>query len=97
MSFNPANTKWSVAPYDNNGKLGNFDPTPWAFQKESMNAGTLWVGGYQVVPGSDNTIACEIFMAGSSNISDSFGVVFVTADRFIATKNGAYYRFGKKI
>jgi hypothetical protein len=97
MNFNPTNTKWSVAEFDNSGKLGNFSTTPWEFHQESMNAGSLWVGGYQPSPGSDNKIACEIFMAGSSAVSDAFEVGFVTSDRFVGTKNGALYRFGKKI
>jgi hypothetical protein len=97
MSYNPAGTKWSVAPFDNNGHLGGFDATPWEFQSQSMNAGTLWVGGYQFVPGSDNSIACQIFKSGSTAPTDAFQVIFVTQDRFIVTKTGWIYRFGKKI
>jgi hypothetical protein len=97
MSCNPADTKWSVAAFNNDGKIDGFHPTPWEFHQESMNAGTLWVGGYKLMPGTDTTYLCEILMAGSTTVSDSFEVVFVTPDRFVATKNGALYRFGKKI
>jgi hypothetical protein len=97
MSVNPAGTKWSVAEMDNNGKIGSFHGTPWEFNQVSMNAGTLWAGGYQTIPGSDISYACEIVMANTSNPSDKFEVHFVTSDRFIATKGGKLYRFGKRI
>jgi hypothetical protein len=97
MSFNPAGTKWSVAAFDNNGTLGGFHPTPWEFNRQSMNAGALWVGGYQAIPGNDSAYNCEIIGAGGSDPADNFEVHFVSADRFVATKGGALYRFGKKI
>lgn len=97
MSFNPAGTKWSVAAMDNNGAIGGFHPVPWEFNRQSMNAGNLWVGGFQAVAGSDISYSCEILMAGATDPSDQFEVHFVSADRFIATKGGALYRFGKKI
>lgn len=97
MSFNPAGTKWSVSPMDNSGAIAGFHPVPWQFHQQSMNAAALWVGGYSAIPNSLDGISCEILMAGASGVSDSFQVFFVTADRFIATKNGALYRFGKKI
>ena len=94
MSFNPANTKWSVAEFDDNGKIGDFHPTPWEFHNQSMNAGQLWYGGYQFTTGSDNTITCEIG-SGNTPVNDTFQVVFVTSTRFVATKHKALYRFGK--
>ena len=97
MGFNPAGTKWSVASMDNNGAIGTFHPTPWEFQNQSINAAALWVGGYSAIQGSDNRFACEIFSAGATTVSDSFEVVFISANRFIATKGGSLYRFGKKI
>jgi hypothetical protein len=97
MSFNPAGTRWSVAAFDNNGALGGFHPVPWEFHRESMNAGNLWYGGYRVSSDSASTFTAEIFMAGNTAPADQFEVVFVTADRFVATKNGALYRFGKKL
>ena len=97
VSFNPAGTRWSVAAMDKNGNVGGFHPTPWEFQAQSMKAGTLWVGSYKLIQGSNNKYACEIMPPGSNKVSDSFDVEFVTADRFIATKAGAPYRSGKKI
>jgi hypothetical protein len=97
MSYNPSGTKWSVAAFDDNGALGGFHPVPWEFHGQSMNAGNLWVGGYQPAPGSDNTYNCEIFSAGAASVSDAFQVVFVSDHRFVATKGGALYRFGKKL
>lgn len=66
------------------------------FHTQVVNAGTLWTGGYSAVPGSDNRIACEK-MGPSGAIDDSWEVVFVTPDRFIATQQGALYRFGKRL
>jgi hypothetical protein len=97
MSFNPAGTKWSVAAMDNNGAIAGFHPVPWQFHQQAMNAAAPWVGGYTPILGSLDGISCEIFAAGATSVSDSFQVFFVTADRFVATKNGALYRFGKKI
>ena len=96
-SFNPAGSRWSVATLDNNGSLGGFHPTPWEFQAQTMNAGTIWVGSFKGVEGNGNKITCEIMPPGAKTVSDSFDVEFVTADRFIATKGGALYRFGKKL
>jgi hypothetical protein len=97
MRFNPANTTWSVAAFDDNGALGSFHPTPWEFHQEAMNAGTLWVGGYTAIPEDSDGIRCEILGAGASAVTDSFEVFFVTPTRFIATKDGLLYRFGKKL
>ncbi|CAI7979619.1 MULTISPECIES: hypothetical protein [unclassified Parafrankia] len=97
MPFSPANTKWSVAAFDDNGAIGSFHPTPWEFHQEAMNAGTLWVGGYTAIPEVSNGIRCENLKAGAGAVSDSFEVFFVTPTRFIATKSGALYRFGKKL
>jgi hypothetical protein len=97
MSFNPAGTKWSVAAMDNNGAIAGFHPVPWEFHQQSMNAAALWVGGYSAIPGSLDGFSCEILAAGAANVSDSFQVFFLTGDRFIATKGGALYRFGKRI
>jgi hypothetical protein len=97
MSFNPVNTKWSVANMDNDGKVDNFSPTPWVFNEQSMNAELLWAGGYQFVLGNDDKISCQIIAHDSPTASDSFEVNFITPDRFIATKDGKLYRFGKKI
>lgn len=97
MSFNPAGTKWSVAAFDNEGRLGNFRPTPWELHNQSMQAGTHWTGGYTAIPDRGNAIACETIGAGAAGVTDTFEVVFVTPDRFIATQRGAFYRFGKKL
>ena len=97
MSFNPAGTKWSVAAMDNDGKISSFHGTPWEFNQESMNGGALWTGGYRAVPDSDGSYTCQILSAGSTNPTEGFEVVFVTPERFIATKDGKLYRFGKKI
>jgi hypothetical protein len=97
VSFTPAGTRWSVAAMDNNGSVGGYHGTPWEFQAQSMNAAALWVGSYSPIQGSDIKFACEIKHAGAAAATDTFEVVFVTADRFIATKDGALYRFGKKI
>jgi hypothetical protein len=97
MAFNPTGTKWSVAPFNQDGTIGSFHPTPWEFNRQSMNSGSLWAGGYQAVKGADNTYDCEVLAMNASDPTESFQVVFVTADRFVATKNGALYRFGKKI
>jgi hypothetical protein len=88
-SCNPAGTKWSVAPMNDDGTLGSFDSIPWEFQNQSINAGTLWSCSYSPIPGSDNRINCK----GSY----SFEVVFLTTNHFVATKDGSLYRFGKKI
>jgi len=96
-TFNPSGTKWSVAAMDDKGVIGNFHPTPWEFNDESMNAGALWAGGYREIQGSAGSYDCEILSQGSESPTDSFEVHFVTADRFIATKNDNLYRFGKKI
>lgn len=97
MSFNPANTKWSVAAMDDNGKVDGFHPTPWVFNVESMNAALLWAGGYQFTLGNDSKVSCQIIAHNSPTVTDSFEVNFITPDRFIATKGGRLYRFGKKI
>ena len=96
MNIRLEGTKWSVGAFDHNGRLSEPHPVPWEFHGQSMNAGTLWVGGYSPVPGSDNRFTCEILMAGASTVSDSFEVVFLTPDRFIATRQGVLYRFGKR-
>jgi hypothetical protein len=96
VAFNPAGTKWSVAALDDNGQVGDFHPTLWEFHNPSMNAGALWSGGYNPVPGCDDAYHCEILAAGSVVVSDAFDVFFVTPTRFVATKAGALYRFGKK-
>ncbi|MCD4483408.1 hypothetical protein LQR31_02840 [Chromobacterium vaccinii] len=90
MSF-PSNTQWSVAPFDNNGTISSFHPTPWEFGNGTMQAQGLWNGEYQHTPSSSNTIKCHL------NNGDMFEVIFVTTTRFIATKNGGLYRFGKLI
>jgi hypothetical protein len=96
MAFNPAGTRWSVATFDDNGQLGNFHPTPWEFNNLSLNGGADFAGGYTLKPGDDDAYICEIIAAGSSDPSDSFEVFFVTSNRFIATKSGTLYRFGKR-
>ena len=97
MKFNPKGTKWSVAAMDNDGKIEGFHPVHWEFHDESMNAGDLWVGGYREMLESEGSFSCQIQMAGNSAPSDSFEVIFLTEQRFIATKNGVLYRFGKKV
>ncbi|MBL9005100.1 MAG: hypothetical protein JNJ46_12685 [Myxococcales bacterium] len=89
-------TKWLVAAFDNNGQLGGFHSVPWEFHAQVVHAGTLWTGGYSAVAGSDNRIACEK-MGPSGAIDDAWEVVFVSPDRFVATKQGALYRFGKRV
>ena len=45
----PAGTKWSVAPYDDNGTIGDFHPVAWEFHDRGlMNAGNLWAGLYKL-------------------------------------------------
>jgi len=95
MSFNPAGTKWSVAAMDNNGHVGDPHPTPWEFHSPSLNSGTLWSGGYTPIPGTDNAFHCELIANGT--VGDAWDVIFVSPDRFVATKAGSLYRFGKKI
>jgi hypothetical protein len=96
MSFNPAGTKWSVAGFDSNGALTTaFHPTPWEFHRQSLNAGNYWSGGYQPMPGCDNAFIVETISSGT--VADNLEVYFLTPDRFIATKGGALYRFGKKL
>lgn len=91
QSFNPVGTSWSVCVMENNGTMHEFHPVPWTFNSaNSFYAGTLWTGNYSQIPGSDNGFTCNI-------VSDTFEVYFVTPDRFIATKNGQLYRFGKKL
>ncbi len=101
MSFDFENAKWSVAVINNDGHFDlPFDSTPWEFHQGSMNAGAIWAGGYVFynwVSGSDCRIACEIRWTGSNTITDAFEVIFLTHDRFIATKNNALYRFGKRL
>lgn len=97
MGFNPAGTKWSVAAFDDNGALGGFHPTPWEFGHVAIHADGFWAGGYELVPGSDDRYRCEIVDAGVTAIVDAFEVVFVSNRRFVATKNGALYRFGRKL
>jgi hypothetical protein len=96
-TFTPAGTRWSVAAMDNTGTVGGYQGTPWEFQSQSMNAGALWAGSYSAIQGRDGKFWCEITHAGATAVTGTFEVVFVTADRFIATKNGSLYRFGKKI
>jgi hypothetical protein len=93
----PAGTKWSVAPYDDNGTIGDFHLVAWEFHDRGlMNAGNLWAGIYKPKMGGDDAIDCHIqFLSG--NEEDDFTVVFLTGDRFVAIKAGHLYRFGKKI
>ena len=97
MKFIPRNTKWSVAPMDNDGKIGAFHPVPWEFFDELFNAGDLWVGGYREIPESDGSFTCEIQSTGNKAPTDAFEVTFITPERFIATRAGKIYRFGIKI
>jgi hypothetical protein len=94
MTFNPTNTVWSVAGFDDNGTLTEFSPTPWDFGAGTMSAAGFWTGTYAPISGESDAIACHI--QGVSG-NDAFQVHFLTLTRFIATKNGALYRFGKKL
>ncbi|PRQ04914.1 sulfatase-like hydrolase/transferase [Enhygromyxa salina] len=92
MSFNPADTRWSVTAMNDSGAIGSFHPTPWAFADDgTMNASPHWTGKYELIPGSDHSYACSI-----SN-GDEFMVHFVSPTRFVSTRNGVLYRFGKKL
>ncbi|MCG5217321.1 hypothetical protein [Streptosporangium sp. KLBMP 9127] len=97
MAFNPAGTRWSVAAFDDNGKLNSFHPTPWEFHEQVMNAGDLWVGGYTITTGDADRLKCQNIASGETSVTDTFEVHFVTPNRFIATKDGSLYRFGKRI
>ena len=70
MSFNPAGTKWSVAPMNNSGAIDTFHPTPWEFNNESMNAEGIWIGGYRPIPNADGAYSCEILTISSANPND---------------------------
>ncbi|NHQ84183.1 hypothetical protein HA051_21690 [Chromobacterium vaccinii] len=85
----PANTKWSVAPFDDSGTVGSFHPTPWEFGNGTMKAEGIWTGEYKQITQTSTTIKCHI------STNDDFEVNFLTPTRFIATKNGGLYRFGK--
>jgi hypothetical protein len=97
MTLFPSGTQWSVGGYDNNGTVQGFHPVPWEFDDGVVKAGTLWTGQYKPIPGNDMGFSCEITHAGSASPTDTFAVFFVTPTRFIGTKNGSLYRFGKKI
>lgn len=97
MEYNPRSTKWSVAPMDDDGKIGDFHPVHWEFHDELFNASDLWVGGYRKVPDSKGAFTCEIQSANSKAPTDAFEIVFITPERFIATRAGRLYRFGKKV
>lgn len=62
-----------------------------------MNAGDLWVGGYTITGGDATQLKCQIIASGKTSVTDTFEVHFVTPDRFVATKDRALYRFGKRI
>jgi hypothetical protein len=94
MSFAPVNTVWSVAVLDNNGALGAFAQVPWDFGAGTMAASGYWTGTYAPIAGLSDAFSCQIHGVSGS---DTFEVHFVTLTRFIATKNGALYRFGKKL
>lgn len=95
MSFDPTNTVWSVAAMDNHGSLTSvFNPTPWDFGAGTMAAVGHWTGTYQAIPGDSDAIACK---TNGVDGSDAFEVKFVTPRAFIATKNGAVYRFGFRL
>eukprot|EP01091_Cochliopodium_minus_P012730 TRINITY_DN3930_c0_g1_i1.p1 TRINITY_DN3930_c0_g1~~TRINITY_DN3930_c0_g1_i1.p1 ORF type:complete len:104 (-),score=33.25 TRINITY_DN3930_c0_g1_i1:85-354(-) len=89
MNFNPVNTKWSVAAFNNDGKREDFHPTPWEFHEGGvLNAANLWKGTYKL---ADYSYQCEI------PSSDQWKLYFLTENTFVAVKNGSLYRFGKKI
>lgn len=93
----PVGTKWSVAAFNDAGALGGFHAVPWEFQEGKMNAGELWLGAHKPLPGCDIGLSCEITHKGHSAPTDLFRVYFVTPTRFVATKDGSLYRFGKTI
>ncbi|GAB4200613.1 MAG: hypothetical protein OHK0022_21850 [Roseiflexaceae bacterium] len=95
MSINPEGTQWLVAAMDNDGHIQDFHPVPWEFHNPSLNAGTIWSGGYTPIPGTSNGFHCELIVNGVVN--DSWDVYFVSPDRFIGVKDGSIYRFGKKV
>ena len=97
MKYDPRSTKWSVAAMDDDGKIDGFHPVHWEFYDELLNAGDLWVGGYRKLPDSEGTFTCQIQSSGDKTPTESFEIVFITPERFIATKAGRLYRFGKKI
>jgi hypothetical protein len=47
------------------------------------------------MPGCDHAFIVETISSGA--VGDNLEVYFLTPDRFIATKGGALYRFGKKV
>ncbi len=87
------NTSWDVAALDNNGAIGSYHPTPWVFKNDGqMSAEGYWKGTWY-------RNACDKIHASithNSGKEDVFEVIFATSQRFIATKNGNLYRFGKK-
>ena len=60
-SFNSAGTARPVAPFDNNGNLGSFPPTPWEFHNQLTNTGPLRYGDYTPITGSDNGSSARLF------------------------------------
>lgn len=95
MSYDPVdpvNTKWSVAFMDNEGSIGAFHGTPWEFYSPGLTrAPGHWTGTYEAITDSDGSYHC------TNSLGDEFEVHVVAAERFIATKNGELYCFGKRI
>jgi hypothetical protein len=93
LYHDPAGSSWSVASYDDDGAIGDFDPVPWEFHDGGrMNAGNIWEGICKPKIGDDDAINCHL-----QTWPDNFTVVFLTSDRFVATKAGHLYRFGKRL
>jgi hypothetical protein len=100
MPFNPTNTRWVVFELDNS-LIVTPPPiqNPWEFDSHTMKAFSgQWTGTWNPIPGKD-AVRCHIKGTNpvdGTKIDDAFEVNFVTDTRFIATKNGLLYRFGKK-
>jgi len=89
------NTSFDVGALNDGTMVGEkAHAVPWVFQKDgTVSAKGLWKGVWASWPGSDKLEVTIILTDGSS---DSFEVTFLTPKWFVATKNGALYRVGKK-
>jgi hypothetical protein len=96
--LNPAGTRWRVAYMDASAKFDGFHPVSWDFVAQGkMSAADTWTGIYTPVAGDLQAFDCEVTNIGGSDVADRFRVVFLTAGRFIATKDGQLYRYGEKL
>jgi hypothetical protein len=90
------NVNWSVAQFEHD-QLGDFFPVPWTFQKDgTVEATNQWKGKW-VQAGVNEEKRITINLKTTTNQVDKFAVHFLTLNRFIATKSGKVYRYGKKL